>query len=217
MSDFDKHSRVNNFEKRRKNTKSLSIFIVFGIVLLVVLIGLIVFDGNDEADNAVDNQSNETADQANQHNKNEDGQATNDQDDSKENTTSEESTDPNTDDEGDVKTEQVEPSDNNVVKAYTGDWDPIGTTQDGPHTINLNEGSQDRIEMKKAAASATGLNETSLIMWWINQVGEQKVITTVSDKDNNEVYRAYLTWVDGEGWKPTKVEKLKENDKSDRF
>ena len=35
-----------------------------------------------------------------------------------------------------VETEQVEPSNDNVLKAYTADWKPIGTEQEGPHTTN---------------------------------------------------------------------------------
>ena len=32
-------------------------------------------------------------------------------------------------------------------------------------------------------------------------------------ENNPQSYRVYIEWVDGEGWKPVKVEELKENDK----
>ncbi len=42
MSDYDHLSRVNKYDKRRKNTKSLSIFIVLGSVLLIALVLLLI-------------------------------------------------------------------------------------------------------------------------------------------------------------------------------
>jgi Domain of unknown function (DUF1510) len=35
-------------------------------------------------------------------------------------------------------------------------------------------------------------------------------IGTVASKDNQQKYKVYLQWVDGQGWKPTKVEELAE-------
>lgn len=52
-----------------------------------------------------------------------------------------------------------------------------------------------------------------MIEWWIENGGDQKVIATVSDTAETEVFRVFLSWVDNEGWQPTKVEILIENDK----
>ena len=46
---------------------------------------------------------------------------------------------------------------------------------------------------------------------WIIQNGKKKKksIGVVSSKNKEEKYRVYLQWVDGEGWKPEKMETLK--------
>src|SRR5699024_10244213 len=133
--------------------------------------------------------------------------------DSEDGTGSTDDTDTEEEDNQEVDTEQVEPSDDNVIEAYTGDWQPVGTEQSEPHTTNYSDGSQDRQEMRKAVAAATGLDENNFIMWWVERNGDQSVINTVSDPNETEIYRVYNTWVANEGWQPIKVERLKENDK----
>lgn len=228
MSDYDKYSRVNKFEKRRKNTKSLSIFIVLGIIVLVVLFAVIFFGGgdqdkNDSAASDKDNTPSESADNPDitEDESSSDEQLSSEDDNSSvardDLTTDEDTTNTEEDSNAETDTEQVEPSDDNVVKAYTRDWKPVGTEQTGQHTTNYNEGTQDRKEMTKATAMATELDEDSLIMWWTKRNGDQKVVSTVSNHANTVYYRAYLSWVDDQGWKPTKVEELKENDQEYRF
>lgn len=232
MSDFNDYTRVNKFEKRRKNTKSLSIFLVLGSILLIALLGIIIFGGDDKADQPAETTQSEKAgkepkqDEGNAEEtaSDEDEQSTSAENDTEDDNSTTESTASNettnseeNNNNGEVEAEQVEPSDDNVDKAYTKDWQPIGTEQTGQHTVNYNDGSQDRIEMRKAAASATGLDADSLTLWWTERNGDQKVIATVSNPENTDVYRAYLTWIDDQGWKPTKVEELKENDQEWRF
>src|SRR5699024_2615670 len=98
------------------------------------------------------------------------------------------------DDEGEIETEEVEPSDANVSKAYTGNWEPVGTKQSGPHTTNYDDGSQDRIEIKKAVQLATGLQDMTEV--WVGNGGDQKVIATVTSPDKTDIYPVYLSWVD---------------------
>ena len=43
---------------------------------------------------------------------------------------------------------EVPSTDENVTKAYTGDWEPIGTTQTGEHVTDYSDGSADRNEIK---------------------------------------------------------------------
>lgn len=228
MSDYNDYSRVNKFEKRRKSTKSLSFFLVLGSILLVLLIALIIFGGDEESDQPSEKQAVESASESEQgedakddttseedKQSNTENNGTNNEDSASDSSTDTDTAEENNNDG--TQTEQVEPSDDNVVEAYTKDWQPVGTEQSEPHSTNYDDESQDRLEMRKAAASATGVDEDSLTMWWIKRNGDQKVVTTVSNPENTEVYRAYLTWVEGQGWKPTKVEKLKENDQSYRF
>ncbi|GAA0442790.1 YrrS family protein [Lentibacillus halophilus] len=237
MSDDDHLSRINKYEKRRKNTRSLSVFIVLGSILLIALVLVLIFSGGDESNTGTDESStssnNDTEQkEAEQHDETGQSQSSNDRVDSENsmdkpanNNSTNDQTDG--DDSGDnndnndsmdsVDTEQVSPSDDNVIKAYTGDWKPVGTDQSGPHTTDYNEGSQDREEMREAVAAATGLNVDTFTMWYVSRNGDQQVLTTVSSNDESTVYRVYLSWIKHKGWKPTKVERLKENDQKWRY
>lgn len=108
----------------------------------------------------------------------------------------------------DASTEDVESDDENVTKAYTGDWEPAGTEQSGEHTTNYDDGSQDRNEIKQAVSGVTGVSEDQMIEHWVGNQGEQKVTATIQDESDDQFYKVSLDWVDGEGWKPTKVEEL---------
>ncbi|GGJ83769.1 hypothetical protein GCM10007063_02750 [Lentibacillus kapialis] len=212
-------SRVNKYEKRRKNTKLLSMFTLLGSFLVIVLLGLLIFGGgNTEPENS------QTSESSSQEEKSDSNSASEEQDESAENNPDPETDSPEEESEStgssdteETETEQVEPSDDNVAEAYTGDWEPVGTKQSEPHSIDYNEGSQDREEMQKAVAKATGLNEDHFTMWWIERNGDGKVVNTVSDSDETETYRVYNKWVLNEGWQPVKVEKLKKNDQKWRF
>jgi len=88
-------------------------------------------------------------------------------------------------------------------------WKPIGTTQTGDHVSQYVVTSVDWNEKKQALAYATGLPQDSMIFWKIkNGGGPQKSIGIVSSRDSTQKYRVYLEWVDGEGWKPVKMDKL---------
>src|SRR5699024_6278062 len=64
--------------------------------------------------------------------------------------------------EKEVELKEIESSDSNVIKAYEGDWDPIGTKQEGPHTTTYDDGSDDRIEIREAVLMVTDLKEDNL-------------------------------------------------------
>lgn len=103
------------------------------------------------------------------------------------------------------------PSDDAIVAETIIDtaWKPIGTTQTGNHVSQYVVTSVDWNEKKQALAYATGLPEDSMIFWKIkNGGGPQKSIGIVSSRDSTQKYRVYLEWVDGEGWKPVKMDKL---------
>ena len=106
-------------------------------------------------------------------------------------------------------------NDSNVLNTYTSEsWKPIGTEQTGVHTTSYQKGSTDWNEMTKAIALGAGIDEASMHLWWLNNGGTPNTaIGTVSAGNNPQSYRVYIEWVDGEGWKPVKVEELKKNDK----
>ncbi|GAB4073361.1 hypothetical protein GCM10028778_08850 [Barrientosiimonas marina] len=210
-------SRVDKYEKRRKNTKRLSLLLILAGVLVIVLLGFLFFGGDSES-----HESNEsgTAEQTSDDSPSDTEKDPADDESESEKQSTGENPDSKSDDENEnekQEREQLKSFDDNVIKAYTSDWEPVGTEQTGSHTTNYDDGSQDRQEMRKAAAAATDLNESDLIMWCAerndNQNDDQKVINTVSDSDKDDIYRVYNKWVANEGWQPTKVEKLKENDK----
>ncbi|MBR3120226.1 YrrS family protein [Paenibacillus sp. 7884-2] len=218
MSESDKHSRLNKFEKRRKNTKLISIFLIAGALLIIILLGMWLFGGgDDETEEQTGNNENESSDFLITEEDEEDAEGNNPEQEESENdlASDEEAENENEENNADeeIETESAEPSDDNVAEAYTGDWSPVGTEQEGPHTTTFDEGSQDRIEMRRAITQATGLTGDDMIEWWIENGGDQKVIATVSDTAETEVFRVFLSWVDNEGWQPTKVEILIENDK----
>ncbi|KSU63791.1 hypothetical protein AS034_05985 [[Bacillus] enclensis] len=94
------------------------------------------------------------------------------------------------------------------------DWEPVGTEQSGDHVSSYETGSVDWQEKEKALSYATGIPQDNMTVWFIEgNGGPQKSIGTVTEKGGATAYRVYLQWVDGQGWQPTKVEELKENDK----
>lgn len=89
-------------------------------------------------------------------------------------------------------------------------WKPVGTKQTGEHVSKYDGNSTDWNEKKKAISYATGMSEDELYFDRIQNGGS----TTTSEgivrsKDNSKKYKVYLEWVDGEGWKPVKMDVLK--------
>ncbi|MBD1222880.1 YrrS family protein [Virgibacillus halodenitrificans] len=208
-------SRVDKFEKRRKNTKSISILLILGAVLLILLIGIWIFGGGDKENTTDQTQPSSQEEQNSTDEENESFYEKESKEDTEtdqeENSSSENdgNTDKEDEEQEEIEKQEVDSSDENVLKAYTADWKPIGTEQEEPHTTNYSDGSQDRIEIKEAVLMVTDIPEQNLVMHWVGNGGDQKVEATVSNEDNSEIYRVYLSWVEGEGWQPTKLEELK--------
>ncbi len=74
---------------------------------------------------------------------------------------------------------------------------------------DYSSGSQDRIEIKQAAAIATGIDPDNMSEHWVGNDGSnQGVYATVSDGYQGRQYRVHIQWVDGQGWQPVSVEAL---------
>ncbi|AIF43352.1 hypothetical protein X953_09440 [Virgibacillus sp. SK37] len=207
-------SRVDKFEKRRKTTKSISVLLILGAVLLILLIGIWIFGGGDKEKTTDQTKPSSQEEQNSTDEENEsfyEKESTEDTENGKEESSSEdeENTDKEDEKQGEIEKQEIDSSDENVLKAYTADWKPIGTEQEEPHTTNYSDGSQDRIEIKEAVLMVTDIPEQKLVMHWVGNGGDQKVEATVSNEDNSEIYRVYLSWVEGKGWQPTKLEELK--------
>ncbi|MCT2537641.1 YrrS family protein [Aquibacillus koreensis] len=225
--DYNPFNRVDRFKKRRNNTKAITIFGIVGLVFVVILIGVFVLGGEDDdnlAQSAHEDENQERTDDTNEP----DSEEVTDEEPSVEVTTPESTTDDepsddepttNSDEQSEIVKETVSSDDENVIEAYTANWKPIGTSQVGEHEINWSElqDSQDWPEILSASSLATSVYVDDMIAWWVEGDGEEKIIATISDKAQTDTYRVYLSWVDQEGWMPTKVELLKENDKKPLF
>lgn len=102
--------------------------------------------------------------------------------------------------------------DPNVAQVITKNWSPVPTSQENYSGVSFEKGSLDWEEMTAAISKGAGLQKNDMIVWWVSGEGLKKVIGTVTDKAQTNNYRVYVSWVDGAGYKPTKVEVLHEND-----
>lgn len=101
-------------------------------------------------------------------------------------------------------------SDSGKKVVVNPDWKPIGTKQSGEHVSKYDGQSDDWYEKKKAISYATGMSEDQLYFDRIQNGGSpQKSEGIVRSKDNSKKYKVYLEWVDGQGWKPVRMDVLK--------
>lgn len=208
MSEFKRFTRSVKHDKRHKQKRKIIFFGSLALLFFIIFISLILFGNkgnpkeNEVMPKDVDTEQNADIDQETT-----DDSVISDVQKPKDSTLVP-AEDPKEETEQDVQLEEIESDDNNIIKAYKGDWQPVGTEQEGPHTTSYDEGSADRIEIKRAAMMVTGIEEANMTEHWIGRGGEQQVIATVSDRTNEGFYRIYMQWIEGEGWQPTKVEEL---------
>lgn len=101
----------------------------------------------------------------------------------------------------------------NVLKTIENpSWKPVGTEQSGVHNPVYDDTSVDWQEMLKAISYATGLDQSTMTVYWLgrDQSATNGSVGTVYSKETQEKYRVFIQWVDGQGWMPTKVEELSE-------
>ncbi|MER2088600.1 MAG: DUF1510 family protein [Sporosarcina sp.] len=220
-------SRVERKKGRNRTNRMLNILIAV-VVLLIIITASLIFTGNDDNQTADekevantektnDDSDSEDTGTAVVDDEDEDNASNGEENDSESTTVNEsgETEDPDAsedgkDDEG-AGMVTYGPSDDKVVAetVVNAAWKPIGTTQTGDHVSLYDGSSVDWNEKKQALAYATGLSQDSMIFWKIkNGGGPQKSVGIVSSKDSSEKYRVYLEWIDGQGWKPVKMDKL---------
>lgn len=85
-------------------------------------------------------------------------------------------------------------------------WEPIGTVQTGKH-VTVYDGV-DWEEMVQAISYAVGIPDGEFTIHFLGNNGPNKSVGTIYTKNKEKIYRVYIEWVDGKGWKPTKVEVL---------
>lgn len=216
-------SRRQQMKKKKKaNLLINSLIGIVGILIIITLVNLL--SNNDEVaeeSTPVDQENpvaESTEDEGQQEVESQDLTSsevneTDEDTNSEETVTNEESSEEDTTTEEPSTTGEVvtEPSTDPIVdEAFTNSaWQPIGTSQSGTHTSSYDPNSVDWAEKVKALSYASGLSEDNMYIKFLGNGGSpQKSVGTITSKDESEKYRVYLEWVDGQGWKPTKVEVL---------
>ena len=121
--------------------------------------------------------------------------------------------------DNDVTDETNEQASENVVGTSTDpnvaevqmnpNWEAYPTQQTGEHVSTFKKGDIDYEEKLKAIFSATDLQqENSFILSVRNNGTAQSAIGVVTSKDKEKKYRVSIEWIDGQGWKPVKLEVL---------
>lgn len=207
--------------KKHSNRSDLVLKLSIGLLALAILILLleIIYPGSNganESDLALGERESESAsiiiqeselEESEESEADDEEPASNEISESSELAESSESSESNDSEDSEIR--EVPSNDPNVIKAYAGNWEPIGTTQTGPHITNYDDGSADRIEIKRATAAVIGIPEEDMVEYWIGNDGDQKVTATVEQLSTHRLYKAYLTWVDGEGWQVTRYDEIK--------
>lgn len=219
---FDTRLDQRNHKRKKNNILNILIGIV---ILLIIIVTVSIVTGDDEKETANTSKTESSLQEENEENESvkqeeevesedevETSTESTNSTSSNENTTTEKeenvSTDINETEAGTVTTESSADANVESVIVDSG-WQPIGTEQSGDHVSSYDSKSVDWDEKVKALAYAANLDTSNMYVKYIGNGGSpQKSIGTVTSKDGSEIYRISLEWIDGEGWKPTKKEKL---------
>lgn len=228
-----RYSRVNRKKMRNRSNRLLNIMIGL-VVLLILIVGASIIVGNDndgkenaseekvldEAGSSADESEDEEFDSGAESEDEEESNEPRDEesDDVSQSTLPSEEVDESGDnDDGSVDEEEqgtvtIVPDNDDIIMetVINPGWQPIGTDQSGEHVSEYDSESIDYNEKKKAIAYATGFSEDELFYKRVkNGGGPQKSIGIVTTKDGSNIFRVYIDWIDGEGWKPVKMDVLK--------
>lgn len=206
--------------KRKKVNRILNMLIILVVILIVFFGGKLIFGDKNVEEQVSSNETNQPKDS------NEKTTPQDSEDKVKESPADDQNKKETTKDSNvEEKAEENEPESDESIEVTEGDpesnivrtivnpaWKPVGTEQTEPHITNFDADSADRNEMEKAASYATGFDRADMVVWWLGRNGGSSITATVSSKTTKQVQKVYLDWIPNEGWKPTKIEELKEND-----
>lgn len=231
---YDRESRSEMRGKRRRTNLILNMLIGLVLILIIIVSSIIFLGGNDDetADKKLDNQTEHEQDSTADNDKDNDEDKSIVDDEEEKETASNKEEEQGEEGQSE-KSDEQKPTEKNITPADKEDevvttggennnvkrtienpsWQPIGTSQVGEHTSVFDKDSVDWAEMIQAITYATGVEESNMTIWFIGNNGHNRAVGTISSKDQQEKYRVFIDWVDGQGWKPTKVEELIEIDK----
>lgn len=208
MSDSNNELLRSKKRQKKRQDRVLNILIATVVISIIVVATFILKKPAENSNEISSDQQTENQ----QSEESEKDQSDKEEDDSSDDTSSkEDSEEDESEDEESEKEVQEEDSEDPVVDKSITDpnWKPIGTKQEGEHTSLYDGSSVDWQEKIDAISYATAINNDQLTVHWLKNGGApNKAIGIASTIDESEMYRVYLEWVDGEGWKPTQVDVL---------
>jgi hypothetical protein len=203
-------ARYEQWAKRRKVNRILNTLIGFVFALILFFGWQLIFSNNKEpekASHSVDEKKGVTVEKEEKENKESvqvefNGNVKNDNKEELEEESEQETNE-------EVTVIEGEPNSNVIQEIVNSSWQPIGTTQSEPHVTTFDKNSVDWKEMLDAVSYATRLSPSEMIVWFIGNNGPNKAVATISTKDKKQHYKVYIEWVEQQGWKPTKVQQLR--------
>ncbi|WP_165996853.1 YrrS family protein [Bacillus sp. Cs-700] len=218
-------SRYGDRHSKRKQNIVLNSLIGIVLAVILVLVANIVFTGDDSQQTASEEQQTAQTNSDEKSNSSSDDSVTSDEakdsEDSEsesnnatdKDSTKEENADEEKDQDKDKEDQDKEVQEKEKTDQEPGEpnlegpWEPVGTTQSGPHTSSYELGSTDWNEKLKAVESVMGMSADEMTIWKIGgNGGPQQSYARVSKAGSgNQVYHIELEWVDGKGWKPVSV------------
>jgi cytoskeletal protein RodZ len=213
-----RESRFGKREKRKKTNIILNSLIAFVIVLIIVVSAKIFLGGNNDQAVPADEQTASESKQNESSQEDQDNDIEQDKSKDKEKADKESDKEEKEAEENEAEDESEEDKEQVVTEGGSGPdvektienpaWKPVGTSQSGEHTAVYDQNHVDWQEMLSAISYATGIEQGNMTVWFLGNNGPNSSVGTISTKDQSEKYRVYIDWVDGEGWKPSKVEVL---------
>lgn len=204
---FSRPLRRSDYTKKKKMDRILTYLIIIVSVLIVVnFISLLTKDTERPSeivkeDSNKDGEINSDVNENSNVEKNEAESKSNEQD--------------STTDDGQLDSEDgqiiVRPSDDPIVSEVIENpkWDVTPTGQTGEHISAYDAGNIDYQEKLLTLRNAVKFDENNIIYWSVKHNGStSQSVGVVSNYDQSEMYRIYIEWVDGKGWKPVRVERL---------
>lgn len=210
-----------HMKKRKKMDRILNILIaVVALLIVICLVNIVLNDKDDSANKEDAKQEEAVKDKVTEEPNTDDAE----KEDSKEADEEKINKEENATEEDETEDEKADLEDSEVVTKVDNDeyveeiienpnWKPVPTQQTGPHVSVYENGHPDYEEKLAAFRSAVGLDENNVIYYSVRNNGSNETsIAVFTSKDKSQKYRVSIEWVDGKGWKPVKVEKLKKLD-----
>lgn len=211
------NKRYDQRKQKNKMDKILNILIAV-VSILIILNVVAIFNGDDhekeQADETVEKQ-NLNKNVGKEDTKNTDAQ-------SDKNVVSAEEVEPVEPGSGE-QTDSDANSDTSLIVQASNDpmveeviinpqWKVNPTKQVGEHVSAYEKGHPDYEEKLETFRQAVQLDESNIIFWSVKNNGSpNSSVAVVSTGDKSENYRIYIEWLQNEGWKPVKVEKLNQS------